>query len=134
MADIPALKNAGADDPAFAALLGGLETEIALGILFSDNAPCRELYALLETAGELEETAEADGEEAAPTRVRKSVLSAMLFTVRKIAVLRKAAALLSGSLSKTPRLAVRMGNIRQQLAFIKGKLRELDSREPFLIC
>ena len=130
LVDSAALKGAGVDDPAFAAIVGGLETEIALSILFSDTAPCREAFALLEAAGELEETPEEGGVAA---KVRKSALQAMLFTVRKTGALRRAASLRPMSLAREPRLTVRMGNVKQHFEFIEARLRDIDSREPFLI-
>ena len=130
LVDSTVLKGAGVDDPAFAALVRGMETEIALSILFSDSAPCREAFALLEAAGELEETPEEGG---AAAKVRKSVLQALWFTVRKTGALRKAASLHPASLAREPRLKVRVGNIKQHLTFIKARLREIDSREGFLI-
>lgn len=131
LVDPASLKNAAVDAPAFTALLGGLETGAAFSVLFSDDSASRELYGFLAAAGELEETAEVENAQAA--RVQKSVLAALLFVVRKITVLRKAAALAPGAFAKTPRLAVRVGNIKAHLDFIQSKLRELDAAEPFLI-
>jgi hypothetical protein len=136
------LTNTKVNDPEFASLVRGLDFQIAASILFGDgddgNSIYNELYKLLEKTGNVKEQNEESGKVRSPIP-KKSILQAMIFTIRRINILQKLVAVSAGdsepenTLLHNLLLKVRITNIKNHLEFIKQELRKINKKEKFLI-
>lgn len=123
-------------EAAFRGLIGRIETQIGLSILFSENLdPASDLFRLLKTKGRLDNragsilvTLKGRDEPYRGKTLYESVLQAVSFTVIKTEVLRKISGFGEGERELLNRVLVRrrLVNIRERFLMIKRVMDGLE--------
>ena len=125
--DIKGLRKKDFRSPAFRALVGSLETEMAVTLFCSDREKLKRVWNFLEEGLDFE-TRDEEGENPAAITQKVNVLKAAWFTVQKLEFLKTLAAFESGdTFGKNFYLDVRIGNINECLTKIHQKLEENEA-------
>jgi len=130
--DTTRLKELEVNSPEVFSIVSNLDISIAVSILFCEGSQGQSLYDFLDKKGKVDEKSEDNKSEES---LDKSILEAVLFTVRKITLLQKLASLRNEkdtSILNAMRLSVRLNNIKKHLVFIKTTLDKLNDAEKFL--
>jgi hypothetical protein len=114
------------NNPTVITMLSNLEVQTAYAILFSNDAVSRKLFKFL---SDYSKSSEKD-----KTKIKwkKSVLEAIMFTVKRIIILQKLSSFndeQSKDMIENLRVKVRFDNIRANLQFIRKVIKDINKKE-----
>jgi hypothetical protein len=130
--DTTKLKELRINSPEAFSVVNNLEIQFAASILFCEGSEGQDLYTFLSKKGNV---AEKDEDNQSENDINKTILEAILFTVRKVTILQKLSSFCNekdNDIFNAMRLGVRLSNIKTHLNFIRIALDEMNNDEGFL--